>query len=193
VYMGLYNLRYKYHISLKVLKRILHCLDYRERKAKNRTYIEVNTRMLEKYCRLWKLGTYQKEVPRDIASEEYITLSQAEAISGIPVENLRKAIARGKIKTIKNPAGRRLIEVESLREWARNRRLTRISKKESLNYSWIYPPTQKRVRLLKEFFHRIAQVKEYAEKKGIPLEKDWITKVIDFIHKRERQKERGRS
>lgn len=184
MYMGLYTAAYKYGVKPKTVKKVLHYLDRREKKWGDRVRIEVNTKSLEKCCALWHLGPYK----RHLLEDDYLPIAQAEKISGIPATSIRVAIIRGRLEGIKNPAGRWLVKVESLRQWVKSRTCDRKSKKEKLNYNWLYPPTKKEMQLLSELWYFLHEVKKYAAKKDIPLDRDWIGKIIHYIHDREKLK-----
>lgn len=186
MYMGLHSACKQVGIDPNTMRKMLPYFQYRKAKWKDGEHIEVNIKFLEKYCILWCLGPYGKKKKCNFSDEDYLLSSQAAIISGIPSKNIGMAILRGKVKGIKNPAGRWLVNMESLREWIKNRVVKRKSRKEKLNHTWLYPLTQEEIKLANRFWYYLLRVKEYATKKELVLEKDWIEKIIRYMHEKEK-------
>lgn len=183
--MGLQRAARHYHVRRTTLKKLLPYLEHRVRSAKSRTYIEVNTKSLDKVLRLWLVGPYGRQDPDEKA--EYVTTRQAADVSGLPSAAICKAILKGELKAIRSPTGHWLVESESLRAWACRR-----PPRGRRRYLWLQPLTNRERGLVAQFFRAVETATVQARQRNVDLGSDWITKLIAEMHKRQaRQREDG--
>lgn len=194
MYMGLDTASRKYRIRPDTLKRILPFLIYRNRGK----WTEINTSSLEGFCRAWAMGIYRNS--DKVLLSEYITLAQAEKISGISRDSIRKAIERGKLDAIRNPVGDWLVKESDLRIWWKVKKQRRPFKYNP-KYLWLMPPSERHKLLVSELLTVARTVYERSQKdptyrmalqtleddlsKKTKKRMDWLSLLIHAIHMRE--------